>query len=218
MARAVIDISGQKYGRYTVIKRDGSNKSGNATWLCQCDCGVYKVVAAGALRSGETKSCGCWIRDVTSERSITHGNSKTRLYKIWIGMKSRCYNPKTNNYKDYGGRGIYICDLWKDYFESFMEWSLAHGYQSNYSIDRINNDGPYAPNNCQWITKFDQQSNKRSNRLIEIDGIVNTVAEWGRVYGIDPQAIWGRINRGWDDSLAVTTPSDKRRKRKGQKL
>lgn len=214
MARAALDIAGERYGRYTVIKRAGTNKAGNSTWLCKCDCGTKKIVASGTLRSKGTVSCGCWIREVTSKRSRTHCESKTRLYKTWITMKTRCYNSKANNYKDYGGRGIKVCPEWKYDYQAFSDWSKANGYSDTLTIDRIDNDGSYAPDNCRWITSFEQQSNKRSNRVLVIDGVANTVTEWGRIYGIDPQAIWARLNRGWSDEDSVKKPSKKRRKRK----
>lgn len=214
MSRFALDLTGQKYGRYTVISRMGLNKAGNATWLCECECGVRKVVAAGALRSGVTRSCGCWIREVTSRRSLSHGQTKTRLHRIWTGMKTRCINSNATNFLDYGGRGIKVCDEWASDFVVFRDWALANGYTDQLTIDRINNNGSYNPENCRWVSSFKQQGNKRSNRRIVIDGISKTVSEWAREYDIDPQAIWARLNRGWDGTAAVLTPSDASRKRK----
>lgn len=206
-----MDLTGQKYGRLTVLSQAGMTRAGNAKWLCRCDCGNITTVAAGALRSGTIVSCGCWIREKTSQRSYIHGETNIRLHHIWSSMKARCYYIKSISYPNYGGRGIRVCAEWKNDYVAFRNWALKNSYTENSTIDRKDVDGNYCPENCQWISAFDQQSNKTNNRKIEIDGVTNTVTEWGRIYGIDPQAIWGRLNRGWDEKKAVITPSGKRR-------
>lgn len=212
MSNHIIDLSGQKFGRLTVISKAGKTSNGNFKWLCRCDCGAIKEFASGALRSGTTISCGCWIREMTSKRSYTHGETKLRLHHIWAGMKARCNYEKAINYKDYGGRGIKVCEEWTNSYIAFRDWALSNGYNDSLSIDRIKSDGNYEPSNCRWATKIVQANNKRTNRTIIIDGVKNTVTEWGRIYKIDPQAIWARLNRGWDEMTAVITPSDQSHK------
>lgn len=207
----MMDLTGQKYGRLTVISQNGMTRSGNAKWLCRCDCGNLTTVAAGALRSGTTVSCGCWIREKTSQRSYIHGETNTRLHHIWSSMKARCYYTKAINYPNYGGRGIRVCAEWRNGYMAFRNWALKNGYTEKSTIDRKNVNGNYCPENCQWISAFDQQSNKTNNRNITIGEITNTVTEWGRIYGIDPQAIWARLNRGWNGKDAVIVPSGKKR-------
>lgn len=211
MSNHVIDLTGQKFGRLVVISQNGKTRSGNVKWLCKCDCGNFKTVASGALRSGETVSCGCWIREKTSQRSYIHGETNTRLHHIWSSMKARCYYTKAINYPNYGGRGIKVCDEWIHSYIAFRDWAVKHGYTENSTIDREDVNGNYCSENCQWISAFDQQSNKTNNRKITVGGVTNTVTEWGRKYNIDPQAIWGRLNRGWGEEEAVTTPSGERR-------
>ncbi len=154
---------GQKYGRLTVIARAGSNRKGNAMWLCQCSCGNTKEIVGFSLN--KVQSCGCLHTESVVENNrklkTTHGQKKTRLYNIWRGMKIRCTNEKFRFYRCYGGRGITICDEWMNSFESFRDWALANGYSDELSIDRINNDGNYEPNNCRWVTQSEQNSNRR---------------------------------------------------------
>ena len=144
------DLTGQRFGRLTVLERT------ELKWLCKCDCGNKKIVAGGHLVSGDTKSCGC-LR-------IKHGMRNTRLYSIWHGMKERCYNTKHKFYKHYGGRGIKVCEEWKNDFQTFADWALSHGYADNLTIDRIDVNGNYEPSNCQWATNAEQQRNKRNSK------------------------------------------------------
>lgn len=156
-----VNIIGNKYGRWTVLER-AENINRRTAWLCQCECGNKKIVKYSDLYNGRTKSCGCLRKDLVKEEFSTHKLSKHPLFKRWINMKTRCYNPKAINYKNYGGRGIRICNEWLHDFKKFYDWSMANGFKENLSIDRINNDGNYEPGNCRWATAKEQVHNRRS--------------------------------------------------------
>lgn len=164
-------------------------------WLCICDCGNKKAVPSWNLVSNQTKSCGCTRADVEKvrEQSKTHGHSYTRLYTIWIGMKQRCYYENHKYYKHYGGRGIEVCDEWKNYFEAFHEWSMTNGYTEKMTIDRIDVNGDYSPQNCRWANYKQQGNNRRNNRLLTCNGETHTLSEWSEMTGIPRNTIRNRI-------------------------
>ena len=160
------NLVGLKVGLLTVEKVVGKAKDGRQLWLCKCECGNTKILSTSRLTSGRVKSCGCLHKKQKENFGIQatrHGGAKTRLYKIWKSMKKRCYNKKCKDYHNYGGRGITVCDKWKNDFEIFRNWALKNGYKEGLTIDRIDNDGPYAPWNCQFITKSDNSIKSRSN-------------------------------------------------------
>ncbi len=168
---ALIDLTGQKFGRLTVIERHERPKerrSREAFWLCKCDCGNESTLSGYELRSGNTKSCGCYHKAITSKIHKKHGYCGTRLYRIYYKMKERCYKPSNDNYKYYGGLGITICDEWLNNFQAFADWAMSHGYADNLTIDRINNEGNYEPSNCRWITIQEQQRNKRKRGTVYV--------------------------------------------------
>jgi hypothetical protein len=162
-------LIGQNFGRLTVIRREGSDSYGSATWFCQCECGSACVVRGSSLIQGFTNSCGCLHKESAGKNLETHRKTKTRLHTVWKSMKTRCYNPHSNSYKHYGERGITICDEWRNDFQAFYDWSMANGYDENAprgqcTIDRIDNDKGYSSDNCRWADQKTQQNNKSNNR------------------------------------------------------
>ena len=173
-----LDLQGKKFGRLTVIKLHPTLKRNtNRVWICKCDCGKTVYVPGHSLVSGHTKSCGCW-REATR---LFNTPDERRLAGILFKMIQRCHDPKSKAYKYYGARGIYVCDEWRNDRFKFISWGLNKGYKFGLSIDRIDNDGPYAPWNCRWATPQEQSSNRRSNHFIIVDGVKKTLSEWCRI-------------------------------------
>ena len=203
-----MDLTGLRFGRLTVLGY-AFRKNGYAYWLCKCDCGKEKTVLSGNLTSHKTQSCGCLQKERASAVSKRHGGSGTRLYAIWKGMKSRCENRNTEAYKDYGGRGVCVCQEWRRY-ETFRDWALANGYQDGLTIERKDVDGMYEPTNCEWIPLPDQGKNTRRTHYIEYDGRKMSLVEWSKELGGGPNLVTTRLQRGWSERDAVTKPPIKR--------
>lgn len=191
-----IDLTGQKFGKLTVLKRidDHITKGGQhfTMYLCKCDCGNKIKVSAHRLRQGKTQSCGC-LKKEAQKRLIkfntTHNNSNTRLYRIWVHFKGRCNNPKDRAYKKYGGRGIKICEEWQE-FEPFYNWAMANGYNDTLTIDRIDVNGNYEPNNCRWTSYKTQVRNRRITKTVFYNGKEYILGELAEILQCDYRHLW----------------------------
>lgn len=208
----IIDLSGKEFNRLKVIEYVGKDKRNEAIWKCECKCGKIINVRSSFLKSGHTKSCGCWRKDKMKQKphKFTHKMSNSRLYVIWCNMKQRCYNQNNPNYYRYGGRGITICPEWLDDFMNFYEWSMKNGYSDNLTLDRKDNNKGYYPDNCRWATETEQANNKRNNAIIQYMGENKTIHELANEYKIDHGCLRWRIDNGWDIEKALKTPSHKR--------
>lgn len=194
------DISNQRFGRLTVINFNSTNKWGQALWNCQCDCGDIKVIASQVLKRGTTQSCGCFKKETMITRhkiSKNYGESGTRIYRIWGNIKRRCNNKNDKSYHNYGGRGINLCNEWKN-FIVFKTWAFNSGYSEKLTIDRIDNNKGYYSENCRWTTMKEQQNNKRNNHLITINGETKTLTQWSDLSGIKKSRIFYKLYSGCD--------------------
>lgn len=192
------DLTGQRFGRLTVEAREGRDKWGSVTWRCHCDCGKEHVAGAGKLKSGKTRSCGCFALDMRIAQLERHGittGGKPRTFIIWSGMKARCLNPRATSYPNYGGRGIAICDEWLS-FENFHKWAMLHGYADDLQIDRIDNDGDYTPENCRFVTRKENSRNTRRSRFITIDGRTQTATDWIKELGVAKSTFYAALKKG----------------------
>ena len=195
----LIDLTGQRFNRLVVISIAPKGKSGEIRWHCECDCGNKTIVSAQHLKSGHTKSCGCYHNEMAKNKDIKHrkhGFVGSRLYRIWVCMKTRCYNTNDEHYSNYGARGITICDEWLHSFPAFAEWSITNGYADNLTIDRKDNNKGYSPDNCRWATAKEQTNNRRNTQLLEFNGEVKTLKEWSETTGIKYQTLIYRKKAG----------------------
>ena len=195
---ARLNLVGKKYNKLTVIKFDHVNKHGQAMWLCRCDCGNKTVVNGRNLRNNNTKSCGCLIKGASTRvGKKTHGMSKSPEFIAWRSMKNRCTNKQCKSFKNYGGRGIKVCDRWIESFQNFYD-DMGQRPSKKHSIDRIDNDGDYTPENCRWTTDIKQNNNLRRNVYIECDGETKTIAEWSKFLNVPYFKIHYRLHNGFD--------------------
>ena len=199
--------------------RTDDDRCGNVRWICQCDCGNTTRVPSGHLKSGHTKSCGCLVRDLGAIKNRTHGESKTRLYAVWKSIRQRCNDASCARYADYGGRGIKMCSEWDDYTK-FRDWAYQHGYDDKapygeLTIDRMDANGNYEPNNCRFISLKEQNKNKRDLRHINYNGENHILSEWAELLGVEYATLYNRIfTYGWHVERAFTEPAHKKHRRK----
>lgn len=201
----LIDLTGQRFEKLTVIKRveDKIYKGGRkfAQYLCKCDCGNTVKVTAANLRNGYVKSCGCYRKEIVEK----HGQCGTRLYRVWSDMKQRCKNQNGTYYHIYGGKGISVCDEWQE-FDNFYKWAIENGYKDELTIDRIDSNSNYEPSNCRWATQKEQQNNKSNNHLITYNGKTQTMKQWAEELDINYSTLVGRIvKHHWEIEKALTT-------------
>lgn len=210
---ALVDLVGQRFGRL-VVQSLASRKP--IKWMCLCDCGRLKAIARSALRKGKgrtsTLSCGCIQREITTRRLSTHGLSWRQEYSAWRAMKRRCTQPKSPNWKDYGGRGISVCEAWRSSFAAFIA-DMGQRPSAAYSIERRNVNGNYEPSNCYWATAGEQANNKRNNVFIETSSGRMTASAAARAAGVSVRTIMGRVARDAGRE-AILLPVEKRGMRK----
>ena len=187
-------IIGERFGSLTVIDFVDTKPGTGTHWLCECDCGNTKIVSKTHLRSGSTTSCDQCFREKARQRATTHGMTDHPLFSVWHNMHGRCNNPTYVGYGRYGGRGISVCEEW-DEFINFYEWAMSHGYERGLSIDRVDNDGDYCPENCRWTDMLTQGNNRGNNRHVTYAGETHTLAEWSRLLDVDYHALRFRISR-----------------------
>lgn len=198
-----LDLSGLRFDRLTAIRDVGASERKQRLWLCVCDCGATTIVPANMLRSGNTKSCGCLRAEGMSKVSLRHGatrGKRPRSYGVWQGMRARCLDPLHPNY---GGRGITVCDRWNDY-SNFAE-DMGEPLRGA-TLDRIDNDQGYSPENCRWATMKEQSRNRRSNRRVTYRGETRALIEWAEISGINFGTLKSRLNRGWAVEKSIETP------------
>jgi hypothetical protein len=191
-------LIGKRYGRLTVMEYITGNPKHKLV-KCICDCGKEWTGRASSLKSGNTLSCGCFKKETTAKKHLKHGLFGTRIYRTWSHIIQRCENPKTENYKYYGGRGIKVCDEWHK-FEVFYQWAMANGYEDNLEIDRIDSNRSYEPDNCRWVTRKENNRNTRNNHFIKIGSETKPIGEWAEISGIRAGTILQRIKAGWPEN------------------
>lgn len=205
----VVISAGMRFSRLVTIQEAGRTKQQYVLWACRCDCGKTVTVASSHLRSGNSRSCGCLSSDTTSQRNRTHGPSGTRVYRIWEHIHKRCSVPSHNDHKDYGGRGIRVCERWSS-FEAFFA-DMGHPPSEDHSIDRRDTNGHYEKDNCKWSTNVEQANNRRNTVFLTLNGVSRSRSDWARELGLSPGAIKARQRLGWPDDRILTTPPDTRR-------
>lgn len=212
------DLTGQKFGRLKVLFRD-KNRNGNAYWNCKCDCGNKVVKSTDYLKRSNLCSCGCASNRTKNPKDKLDNPilenkvySRTRIYRIWQAMKTRCYNPNHRHYCDYGGRGITICEEWLNSSVSFINWSYNNGYNDKLSIERKDTNGNYCPENCIWVDSKTQSNNKRTSHFVTFNGKTQTIAQWAEELGIPYNTLQKRLTEGkWSVERALTTIPEKKK-------
>lgn len=183
-------LTGSKFSRWFVQSENG-RKNGSVAWLCVCDCGKIGSVTSWQLTSGHSKSCGCLNAEETRKRETTHGLTQTPLHKVWLGMKNRCYNKNTVSYRNYGGRGIKVCDRWLNSFENFL-WDMSINYKKGLTLERVDVNKNYSPDNCAWIPRSEQSRNRTNTIWVNTPQGKMTVTEASKAAGISWFAMYNR--------------------------
>lgn len=203
-----LELAGQRFGRLVVLEEAGKDGHRAYMWSCRCDCGETSTVRGSLLKQGRVRSCGCGSREATIRRQTTHGMTGTPLYWRWRAMLARTGDPNNREYRNYGGRGITVCERWRDFanFHADMGADFLPGLE----LDRIDNDGPYSPENCRWATRIEQQRNRRNNHIVEWANRSLTVQDWAELLGLKPNTIITRLRRHWpvDRALSKDVPAD----------
>jgi hypothetical protein len=215
------DLKGETFGKlYVVDLADIRDKYSHIYWHCKCECGNELNVSSTQLITGHTKSCGCLHKETLVQRNkknAKHNMCNSRIYNIWGSINDRCRNSNSSNFENYGARGITVCDDWvgtnENGFINFYNWAMNNGYTDELSIDRIDVNGNYEPSNCRWATNKMQANNRRTSKILIVDGVSHTISEWSDITGICETTINNRIIRGWSDKDAVTKPPQKNTKK-----
>lgn len=198
-----LDLIGKRFHKLLVVEK-ANNQKHKTMWKCKCDCGSITLVTTSNLNANRVKSCGCLRIDQLIKRSTTHNQRHTSLYEVWKSIKQRCLNPQSKAYKNYGGRGICICDEWKNNFENFYKWSISNGYTKGLTIDRIDNNSNYSPQNCRWVTRLQQANNKRNTIYLTINNKTDSLSNWLRFYNVNRSTYMTRIKYGKTPEQALT--------------
>lgn len=200
-----LELSGKRFTRLVAVSRTERRRRGLVVWECVCDCGEIVHVTSTNLNLGLTRSCGCYQKDMQREAITKHGRARTPEYRAWVDLKTRCTSSSNSRWEGYGGRGIKVCDRWLESFENFYA-DMGDRPSVKHSIDRIDNDGDYCPENCQWATPKEQYSNRSTNRYLTYQGRTLNVTEWSAEIGISREVLYNRLSKGWSEERALTTP------------
>lgn len=209
-----IDLTGKRFGRWTVLSYAGNCGRYIPRWLCRCDCGTEREVIGKDMVAGKSVSCGCYFSEQVKLWNVKHGLSHDQTFNIYRHMIARCHNEKGARYADYGGRGITVCQRWRDSYEAFLD-DMGPRPSPKHEIERKNNDGNYEPDNCIWATRHVQARNKRSSRFLEHNGERMVIVDWERRQGFLIGTISKRLIHGWTVEEAITTPVGSVRRKRG---
>lgn len=196
------NLVGKRFGKLLVVEKSTQRVGNRISFLCKCDCGREKIVSGHNLTQGNVSSCGCYLKESRQKHRL-YG---CRIYHIWAAMVQRCTNPKSISYPNYGARGIAVCDEWRNDFQAFYDWAMANGYSDDLTIDRIDNNKDYSPDNCRWADMKTQANNTRRNSYFDYRGERLTMAELCRKYHINHSTLWSRLQSGMSISEAIEKP------------
>lgn len=201
------DLTGMRFGKLAVVEKTKINNHGEAHWLCLCDCGNTHIATSYNLTHGKTTQCRkCMCKQISSSNT-KHGCKPKRLHEAYVNMRTRCENPNYYLFHRYGGRGITVCKEWTESYIAFRDWALENGYSDNLTLDRIDNNGNYCPENCKWSTVTEQANNRRTNRILTLGKEKDSMANWSRKTGIPYWVLERRVNSlKWSDEKALSTP------------